>query len=222
MRKFVLFFALFSLFVAGETRRDECTPIAIDTYDIVLSLRVPQVFSNTTSQGYRKYKRQLIKGKMDLIWMSDGTFGFDFYNLVNKTFKVGGENVRYTGIEGREIAYPRFNWIGNNKTDYFKKPCICFYIELEPSYSKGGNTEDNSFYLMMSGTGSSVFMSQYKSRIATYFSGYAAGTQGCGCNAYGHKSPTRKATIMGPMYEPEDVVATFGQWKARWKTRKYL
>ena len=157
MRKLLILVALFCLFISGYTKLREVTPVAMDTYDIVLSLRVPQVFSNTTSLGYRKYHRQTIKGNMSIIWMSDGSFSFEFNNLVNKTFKVGGGAVTYQGIEGRNIVYPRLNWIGNNKSDSFKTPCLSFYLELEPSYSKGGNNEDTSFYLLLSGKGGSKY-----------------------------------------------------------------
>ena len=222
MKKFLVLVLLLSIFISGYTSLDEVTPIAMDTYTLTLHLRVPQVFANTTSQGYRKYQVQRIKGDMNIIWMSDGTFSFEFDKLVNNTFKVGGSKVTYTGFEGREMVYPRFNWIGNNRTDSFQTACLSFYLELEPSYSKGGNNEDNSFYLMMAGKGGSSYKSKLKSRIATYFSGYSAGTQGCGCMAYEHKSPTRKATVVGPLDTPEDVVAAFGQWRARWNHRTYF
>ena len=42
--------------------------------------------------------------------------------------------------------------------------------------------------------------------------GNVAGTLGCGCMAYGHKSPTRKITFYGPGDEVDDVAAVFGNW----------
>ena len=197
----------------------EASILEIDVYTITLILRVPQVKDNTTSNGYRKYQNQRIKGNMYVKWMSDGTYQLDFGNLENHTFKVGGYRVRYKGYEDSNVVYPRFNYIGSNKTDKFKTPCLCFYLELEPSYAIGGNNEDNSFYILVAGSGSSVFKNQDGYRVAKTFSGYVTGTQGCGCSAYSHKSPTRSAGIDGPTDRVDDVVATYGRWKAKWDGR---
>ena len=203
-------------FTDGE---ESLTVLATDTYSFVLNLKVPQVLDNTKSLGYRKYKTQKITGDMYVKWLADGTFAIEFGNLVNSKFTVNGAKVTYKGYEDRNVVYTRFNYIGSNKTDVFKTPCLCFYLELEPSYAKGVNSEDNSFYVLLSGSGNSKFDKTYGSRIATKFTGYASGTQGCGCKAYSHKSPTRSATIVGPMDDVSDVVATFGTWNARWKSR---
>ena len=193
--------------------------MATDVYKFTLHLNVPQVFDNSQSSGYRKYQRQTITGEMLIRWIDDGSFRIDFNNLYNKKFKVGGQNVTYVGYEDSNIVLSRYTYIGSNKTGLFVKPSICFYLELEPSYSKGGNTEDNSFYLLLAGEGKSVFKKSMKVRVGEYLRGYASGTQGCGCAAYTHKSPTRKATICGPMDEVSDVVATYGHWSAMWQNR---
>ena len=195
------------------------TTIATDVYSLTLTMRVPQVFDNTKSTGYRKYVTQRIRGEMHVNWQSDGTFTLSFANLVNSNFKVGGANVKYTGYEDRDMFYTRYNYIGSNKTGAFKTPCICFFLELEPSYAIGGNNEDNSFYLMLSGSGSSKFSLYDNWRIARKFSGHVSGTQGCGCSAYTHKSPTRRATFYGGTGGVDDVVATYGKWQAAWKKR---
>jgi len=195
------------------------TVVAIDIYSFCLNLKVPQVLDNTKSLGYRKYQTQRIKGDMYIKWLDDGSFAIEFGNLKNSRFKVNGAYVTYKGYEDSDVVYTRYNYIGSNKTEAFRTPCLCFYLELEPSYAKGGNTEDNSFYVLLAGTGSSSFKRTYGSRIATRFHGYAAGTQGCGCAAYSHKSPTRNATIVGPMDGVSDVVATYGTWSATWKRR---
>ena len=198
---------------------DSSTVVAIDTYSFCLNLKVPQVLDNTKSLGYRKYQTQRINGDMYIKWLDDGSFAIEFGNLKNSRFKVNGSYVTYKGYEDKNVVYTRYNYIGSNKMDDFKTPCLCFYLELEPSYAKGGNTEDNSFYVLLAGTGSSKFNEKSESRIATNIHGYAAGTQGCGCSAYSHKSPTRNATIVGPMDGVSDVVATFGSWSAKWKKR---
>lgn len=193
--------------------------VAIDVYDMTLTLKVPQVLENTTSTGYRKFKTQKIKGTMYVKWLSDDTFGLEFANFENMNFKVGGYRVSYKAIADNNVVYQRYNYIGNNGTDVFKTPCICFYLELEPSYAIGGNTEDNSFYILLAGSGTSVFKKRDDYRVANKMAGYVAGTQGCGCAAYTHKSPTRSAGIYGPTDRVDDVVATYGRWKALWKSR---
>ena len=226
-----LWFAMLVCWIAGipiisnayATDADEedvsSAVVAIDIYSFSLNLKVPQVLNNTKSLGYRKYQTQRIKGDMYIKWMDDGSYAIEFGNLKNSRFKVNGAYVTYKGYEDKEVVYTRYNYIGSNKTDAFKTPCLCFYLELEPSYAKGGNTEDNSFYILLAGTGSSTFKGKFGSRIATRLHGYAAGTQGCGCAAYSHKSPTRNATIVGPMDGVSDVVATFGSWSAKWTRR---
>ena len=200
---------------SGEKVSLEC----YDEYDFKLTLNVPQVLNNTQSLGYRKYKNQTIKGKMYICWLVGGGFRIAFDNLKNSNFKVRGEKVTYEGLEDATIVSTRFNYIGDNKTGKFTTPCLCFYLELEPSYAIGGNTEDNGFYVLLAGKGSSALKMNKCCRIATKFSGRAAGTQGCGCYAYSHKSPTRTAEKNGPGDEVDDVVATYGTWKATWKTR---
>lgn len=199
--------------------QEDSAIVATDIYDLSLRLKVPQVVNNSLSTGSRKFQNQTIRGQLYVQWRENGRYTLDFGNLENKNFKVGKVNVKYTGYEDSEVVYPRFNYIGNNATETFRTPCICFYLELEPSYAIGGNSEDNSFFLLLSGKGTSTVKSKIGSRIASNFHGYVTGTQGCGCYAYGHKSPTRVASMYGPSEVVEDVVPTFGTWDARWKKR---
>lgn len=205
----------------GEETEETSPVIAADEYSFSLTLKVPQVLNNTSSLGERKFKTQHIKGKMYIVWHEDGTFSIEFSDLVNKNFKVRGVNVTYDAIPD-ESVFPRFNYIGNNKTGKFSTPCLCFAVVLEPSYALGGATEDNSFTLVLSGKGTSSFKKDQNRTVAKTFSGYAAGRQGCGCAAYGHKSPTRDATVCGPGERDNDVVATFGKWTATWKAGCYI
>lgn len=207
--------------VAADTEEEVIETVAEDEYAFKMVLKVPQVYDNTTSQGYRKFARQVIKGKMYVVWLADGSFRLEFAELENQSFKVRGYKVRYDGFEDRNVVYTRFSWIGNNKTDIFNTPSLCFFLELYPNYAIGEATEDNSFYIMLSGAGSSAYTKSLGSRIARRFSGYAAGSQGCSCYDYGHKSPTRTASVCGPTSTPTDVVATFGSWTASWKRRNY-
>ena len=211
--------------VYSETQNDlssNQTPIAEDEYDFGIFLNVPQVINNSDSHGYRQYRVQSIIGKLYIYWMEDGEYIIDFDNLRNTMFKVGGKHVTYNGLIDRNVVIPRFNYIGNNKNGVFTVPSMSFYLELEPSYAIGGNTEDNSFYLLLAGKGGSSLTGMGGVRIAKYIAGHVAGTQGCGCSAYGHKSPTRRASISGISEVVEDVVPTYGTWSARWRKRTYM
>lgn len=152
--------------------------------------------------------------------MNDGSSQLQVKDVVNRNFKVRGFRVEYDATVDDDVFPHRFNFIGNNRTGKFRIPTLGFWLDLLPNYALGAPSEDNSFYLMLSGRGTSAL--RYGSRIATRFKGNVAGTQGCSCSAYGHKSPTRVATIDGPGNEVDDVVATFGTWSAKWKGRRYL
>ena len=138
--------------------------------------------------------------------------------LYNVNFKVGGTKVVYTEYDAN-IVLPRFNWIGSNKTGAFITPTLCFSIALEPSYTISDVNEDNAFYLTLSGKGIAANKKILGCRVATKISGYATGTQGCGCSDYGHKSPTRRGSACGPSESVDDTVATFGHWTAKWVRR---
>lgn len=202
------------------TGEEEAERIGTDEYQFLMRLNVPQVVDNTTSQGRRIYRAQMIKGQMYIVWLADGDFRIEFGDLVNSNFKVGGANVTYIGREMKEVVSSRYNYIGDNKTGKFIKPCLAFFGEFVPSYAKGEAGEDNSFYLMFGGYGlSGVKRAHGGARIATRINGYVAGVQGCGCSDYGHVSPTRDATISGPGVQVNDVVSTSGRWRIVWKGR---
>ena len=227
MKKMLMFLGLvgvllggFKTIVADETDWDS-TIVAVDVYDFKLSLKVPQVFNNTKSTGYRSFKYQRIVGTMYVQWLEGGGCSFAFSDLKNRDFRVGGAYVTYDGVTNNEMLYGRLNWIGNNKTEVFKIPTLCMGVEFRPSYATGEGTEDNSFVLVLSGKGSSGMKRSLGAQVATTFWGYASGTQGCGCAAYSHKSPTRRGGECGPTSAVDDVVATFGIWRARWKGRAY-
>lgn len=200
----------------GESSADV---VAVDEYDFRVRLQVPQVIDNMTSQGYRAYRQQTISGPMFVNWLSGGKFSLEFDTLVNSNFKVRGANVTYATTVLPEVSCPRFVYIGSNRTNKFTKASIGFYAQLCPSYAIGEPEEDNSFYLMFAGRGVSCLNRSLDARVVTRLSGYAAGMQGCSCTAYGHKSPTRNAGIIGPTEVVNDVVSSFGMWRATWKSR---
>ena len=113
-----------------------------------------------------------------------------------------------------------------------------FYVDAEPSYNKGEDNEDNSLLCTFAGKGTckkrtvkawqsyTYTDSKGKKRTAqrlvtlgkfdiiNTMKGYNAGTLGCGCTAYGHISPTRKAAALAPSCTVDDVASTFGIWSA--------
>jgi hypothetical protein len=110
--------------------------------------------------------------------------------------------------------YPRFTIIGNNKTGKFKTATVAFALAAEPSYNIGQFDEETSLYLTLAGKGILG-----KNGIMTKASGYASGTLGCGCRAYGHVSPTRNLSWRGASNEVVDIAAVYGTWKIKYSSR---
>lgn len=189
----------------------------VDVYSFKLRLKVPQVFNNSTSKGYRKFQLQYIKGQMLIEWQTDGTYKIEFADLKNYNFKVQDACVTYEAEINTDVVSPHYTYIGSNQSNVFKTPSIGFLAQFEPSYAIGEAAEDNSFTLMIAGKGAPEKL--HNAIVAKTFRGRAAGMQGCGCYAYGHKSPTREATILGAGTEVTDVVATYGTWVARFQRR---
>lgn len=212
------------------------------TYALTLKQQVPRIYDNTTSKGYRKYQSQSIKGYLHLSYPEDGEGRPDIFitGLVNKTHKIGGSSITYSvrvDNDG-EYVWPRINLIGNNKKQEFRTPSVVFYVDAEPSYNKGKDDEDNSLLCTFAGKGTckkrtvqawqSYIYTDSKGKkrtaqklvtlgkfdIISTMKGYNAGTLGCGCTAYGHISPTRKAAALAPSCTVDDVASTFGTWSA--------
>jgi len=216
-----------------------------DVYTFKMKVCVPRIYDNMTSQGYRKYQWQQIKGDMCITYQvgEDGEYidrpKIEIKNLVNATHKINGKNITYkcsVNNDGElDGPYTRVNVIGSNKTDIFKQASIVFYMDAEPSYNIGEDDEDNSLLITLGGYGTVVDVkwhpyyyccgSKYskcylKISIIKSLKGYLGGTLGCGCKAYGHKSPTRVMGYDGPTDMVDDVGSVFGQWTTTFKERK--
>ncbi len=196
----------------------------VDVYNFKMILKVPRVYDNMQSLGYRKYQTQLVTGTLKLAYKSNGKWDRPTVvvsSLVNKSHKLSnGKHVTYDTIIDTDAVYPRFNVIGNNKTCVFKKPSVVFAIAANPSYNIGDFVEDNGLYLTLAGSG----ITRVSKADGMYFrrlSGYAAGTIGCGCMAYGHVSPCRVMGFDGPILDyVDDVAAVYGHWSATY-TQSY-
>lgn len=192
----------------------------VDVYDFKMSLRIPRIYDNMSSLGYRKYQTQMIKGYLVLTY-KDRTSQpeISIQSLYNKTHKISGQYITYDTEVDNEGMYffPRMCYVGNNKTQKFTTPNLTFYMIAEPSYNIASEVdEDNSLYIMLSGIGNSIKLKGTNTIVAKSFRGNVTGTLGCGCKAYGHVSPTRTMTVDGPG-DVTDVATTYGTWRATWK-----
>lgn len=212
---FVIAVSVFSMFTCCQLHGEDKQEVQIagkQLYTFTMSLHIPKIYNNTSSLGYRKYQTQKIVGQMQLCYDADGSLvDVQFYNLVNKTHKLSnGKNVTYKTVLD-SVVYPRFTAIGNNKSGKFKTATVAFAIAAEPSYNIGLFDEDTSLYLTLAGKGTIG-----KNGLMTKATGYAAGTLGCGCKAYGHISPTRSLDWNGVSSEVVDVAAAYGTWKIKY------
>lgn len=118
-----------------------------------------------------------------------------------------------------EDFYHSFVYVGSNAKDKFVTTGISFAAIADPSYNIGDVEEDNTLVMYFSGTGTSSTKIVKGSRVPLHLKGYVAGNLGCGCSAYGHKSPTRLVGATGPTSIVEDVAPIKGIWKARFSHR---
>ena len=150
-------------------------------YKLTMNLKVPRVYDNMKSMGYRKVQSQKIVAYIyvDKALGKDQTEPIiEIYDVVNKTHKVSGQCVTYGDTEAEDVMW---RYIGSNKTGVFKNTNIRFSLDLDPSYNIGEDEPDNALIITLSGYG------QNECTIK----GYVTGQIGCGCYEYGHVSPTR-------------------------------
>ncbi|MCQ2300359.1 MAG: hypothetical protein MJZ81_09580 [Bacteroidales bacterium] len=196
-----------------------------DCYDFKMSVKVPRVYDNMSSTGYRKYQTQKIVGEMLVTYDTVDPFGttISFRNVVNRTHKIGGENVVYIAEPATAV---RWNYIGSNRSGLFKTPSVSFDAELWPTYNVVQKVEeDNSLILSFAGRGSSSSSSKWRgrsgSRTVTMVNGSVVGTLGSGCYDYGHLSPTRIIGPFSPWFDVlSDVASVDGTWKAKFNRKK--
>ena len=213
--------ALAILALSASIESDKATvPTFTDIYSLKMSVRIPRVYDNMESNGYRKYHVDTLIGELRMTYPADGSgrATLSVENLYNKSHKVGGEFVTYESYIDADAVFPRVNLIGSNKTGIFKKPSVVFALVCDPSYNIGEVTEDNTLYITLSGTGGISKMKRKNAQVIKSLSGYLAGIIGCGCSEYGHTSPTRVNGAFGPISDAvDDVAAVWGQWRATYQ-----
>jgi len=186
------------------------TAFAADVYSVTMTLHVPRVYDNTESKGKRQYQRQVVRGEMVVEFTEEGCEpNVSFRSMTNMTHKVCGCRVSYDYSCAEDV---RWHAIGSNATGLFKTPSVSMFLTLQPSYVAPYEIdEDNSLILTIATRGTSACIRGR--RVPSRLVGYATGTLGCGCKAYGHVSPTR---IFGTDFVV-DVAAVMGTFKASYK-----
>ena len=187
------FFLVSFLAIAAPMFYHDATADAV-VYKITMNLKVPRVYDNTQSLGYRKPQRQSIVGYVMVDKSADpGQYEplISFFDMENRTHKIGGKRVTYMDSYADEVMW---RYIGNNRTGIFRNTLVKFRMDMNPSYNIGEDEPDNTLIVTLSGFGSSE---------RSIFGG-VTGQIGCGCMAYGHISPTRNIYCMvvdtAPLY----------------------
>ena len=232
MKKSILLTALAALAFTNAAKSD----LFVNEYRFIINQKVPRIYDNNTSQGYRKYQAQRIKGTLYIVYdMNPESIRLPrifVKDLVNRTHRLANDQyVTYKVTVNNKGAGPgpltRVNVIGDNETEVFSTPSIVCYMDAEPSYNKGEDDEDNSLLITLAGYGissnrkiwvhvqnddQSTVIEYPSKKVIRKVNGYNAGSLGCGCMAYGHKSPTRVSSWFDHSGRVDDVAATLGMW----------
>lgn len=186
----------------------------VDTYKFTMNLKVPRIYDNMASKGYRKLQPQRLVGDLQFVYKDDGTVKIRVKNLVNKSHKIGGNRISYVCYEyPYDYHDPLVVGIGSNKTGKFKQGGAEFAFQADPSYNIGAVDEDNTLILELSGYGT------LKGDVLKNLKGAVKGQIGCGCMAYGHISPTR--LFLGWLTDyVHDVAPLYGTFHAQFRNRR--
>ena len=178
-----------------------------------MNLKVPRIYDNMASKGYRKLQPQRLVGDLQFVYKDDGTTTVRVKNLVNKTHKINGIPISYVCYDfPYDYHDPLVVGIGSNKTGKFKQGGAEFAFQADPSYNIGAVDEDNTLILELSGYGT------LKGNVLKNLKGAVKGQIGCGCMAYGHISPTR--LFLGWLTDyVHDVAPLYGTFTAKFKGR---
>lgn len=182
-----------------------------DVYELKMSLRVPRVFDNTGSRGYRQYQSQTVVAQLRVEHGDGGEPSISISWAENRKHKVGGRCVTYAPTEAEGVMW---HVLGSNRTGKFRMGSVKFELDLDPSYNVGDDEPDNALILTLAGRGN--VSSDGRMKLAT---GYVAGQIGCGCSAYGHVSPTRVLGPFGATCQVVDIAAVHGHWRLKWLSR---
>ena len=182
-----------------------------DVYELKMSLKVPRVYDNTESLGYRQYQTQTVVAQLLVEHGDGGEPSITISCAENRTHKVGGRRVTYAPTEAEGVVW---HVLGSNRTGKFRTGSLKFELDLNPSYNVGEDEPDNALILTLAGRGNVSSDGRLKRA-----NGYLAGQIGCGCSAYGHVSPTRVLGPFGATGQVVDIAAVHGHWRLKWLSR---
>ena len=191
-----------------------CIGQTVDTYSFKMNLKVPRIYNNGESLGYRKLEPQKLVGELQFIYNDDGSVNVKVNKLENRTHKENGVPILYTCYDfPYENHNPLVVGIGSNKTGKFKQGGAEFAFQADPSYNIGGLDEDNTLMLELAGYGS------LNGDVLKNLRGSVKGQIGCGCRAYGHVSPTRLflGWLTGIVW---DIAPVYGTFSAKFMGRR--
>lgn len=110
--------ALSVMTLAGQT---------VDTYRFKMNLKIPRIYNNMQSLGYRKYQPQTLRGELQLVYKDTGETLVRVKNLENRTHKINGMNITYICYDYPYDGHtPLAVAIGNNKTGKFTQGAVEF------------------------------------------------------------------------------------------------
>lgn len=131
-----------------------CIGQTVDTYSFKMNLKVPRIYDNMASLGYRKLESQRLVGELQFIYSDDGSVNVKVKNLKNRTHKVNGIPISYVCYDfPYDNHKPLVVGIGSNRTGRFKQGGAEFAFQADPSYNIGAVDEDNTLILELSGYG---------------------------------------------------------------------
>lgn len=86
-----------------------------------MNLKVPRIYNNMQSLGYRKYQPQILRGTLKVTYQPDGGTTIEVLGLVNKTHAVNGIPITYVCYDyPYEGHSPMVVVVGSNKTGKFE------------------------------------------------------------------------------------------------------
>ena len=102
--------------IASSAMRARGATCGIELWALKMRVYVPRVYSNTASQGYRKYQVQTLQGEFTVTPVQDSEPDIRFVWLENRTHKVNGHCVEYAVEPNGTMLW---HGVGNNKTGKF-------------------------------------------------------------------------------------------------------
>jgi hypothetical protein len=109
------------------------TAQTVDTYRFTMNLKVPRIYDNMASKGYRKLQPQRLVGDLQFVYKDDGTVNIRVKNLENMTHRINGIPISYVCYDyPYNYHNPLVVGIGSNLTGVFKQGGAEFAFQADP------------------------------------------------------------------------------------------